>query len=358
MRSRTLMHWSTASDNKMARQHHSGRWEARRTIKTAIGPKRVSGWGSSPEEAQADLESIIAAEQLVIPVTSTLSSFTRTVYLPTVREKSARWREQIDWALGHILPALGHLPLVDVSRQVLQQFITAKGKGARKLGRTSLGHLLKVIHAILELAVADDLIPKNPAKYVTLPSVPTRRKEILTPSDIAQLIEKSRGHDVAVAIIYLCGLCGCRIAEASSVDKIARDDVLEISGTKTAASVRDIPLPKEVAGVLRAIELPISPHRSNANDRMKRAAIRAGIKKPCNPHSLRHAFATGLQRLGCPEDVRARLLGHGKRGITAHYSHAELSTWRSWMEAWYSEVYQYIGGNAGGEKETSDQSTA
>ena len=55
-------------------------------------------------------------------------------------------------------------------------------------------------------------------------------------------------------------------------------------------------------------------------------------------HWLRHTCSTSLMELGCPEEVRAGILGHGKRNVTQHYSHARLNAMRVWLETWDAEL--------------------
>ena len=42
--------------------------------------------------------------------------------------------------------------------------------------------------------------------------------------------------------------------------------------------------------------------------------------------------------LGCPEEIRAGILGHNRKGITQFYSHARLNTMRTWLELWDAEL--------------------
>ena len=79
----------------------------------------------------------------------------------------------------HVLPALGALRVVEVSRERARRFLAEKlgdpaaslqGKRAgrkehrrgRALHRNSVRHLLKVLAAVLNAAAADQIIPANP----------------------------------------------------------------------------------------------------------------------------------------------------------------------------------------------------
>jgi len=56
---------------------------------------------------------------------------------------------------------------------------------------------------------------------------------------------------------------------------------------------------------------------------IKTAARKAGIVKPCGPHTLRHCFATHLLKQG--ENIRTiqELMGHKKLETTMVYTHLE-----------------------------------
>lgn len=54
---------------------------------------------------------------------------------------------------------------------------------------------------------------------------------------------------------------------------------------------------------------------------IKKAAIRAGIKKNVHPHTLRHSFATHLIENGYPVTVVQNLLGHNSSETTMVYVH-------------------------------------
>lgn len=70
------------------------------------------------------------------------------------------------------------------------------------------------------------------------------------------------------------------------------------------------------------------------------AGVRLKAKLPSyvTLHTFRHTVSTRLMEMGTPEEIRAAILGHGKKGITQHYSHATLENMRTWLERLEREV--------------------
>jgi site-specific recombinase XerD len=58
---------------------------------------------------------------------------------------------------------------------------------------------------------------------------------------------------------------------------------------------------------------------AQARARLRRLAVRAGIRRRFAPHQLRHAHAVEMAREGVPLNVILRQLGHAHLGITSIY---------------------------------------
>ncbi len=111
-----------------------------------------------------------------------------------------------------VLPTWDRVPLkavthTDVSRWVAQ--LVADGLGARTVHKAH-----RVLSLVLDLAVRDGRLPRNPAAGVRLPRAPTARKQFLTAAEVAVLADAS-GRDRV--LVYVLAYCGLRFGEAAGL---------------------------------------------------------------------------------------------------------------------------------------------
>jgi integrase/recombinase XerD len=179
---------------------------------------------------------------------------------------------------------------------------------------------------------------------IPLPRYEKKLPVILSREEVKALLEAPRnlGHRAILATMYGAGL------RASEATKLKVDD---IDGERKVIWVRGGKGQKDrqvmLAGPLREVlaaywrwkhptewlfpgKLPgCHITREGVFDICRKAARRAGIDKPVNPHSLRHAFATHLLDDGGNIVVIQALLGHANLKTTSRYLHVADSTVRS-----------------------------
>lgn len=247
-------------------------------------------------------------------------------YLASIQTTSAKHQEKARWAISH-LGKLADCRIEEVNRNMLQTLVDSKTEGSRVTFRS-------VLMSAFTLAEADDVIQKNPCKFVKARVAVKPQKRTLTGQELRTLIEHSRGY-AAHPIVILGGLMGLRIGEIVRLkpEHFAQPGKLIVPGTKTNASPRELPLPDAVLKELTSETFPLASYGSPARNALERAVWRSQIIDfKVTPHLLRHSFSTNLEWLGCPHDVRSRLLGHGKKTITERYSHGAWNTWEKWLE--------------------------
>lgn len=311
-----------------------------------IQGKHYSAYGENKSEAVRRLEEKVNGCQPLDALT--LRSWMVTAYLPTIQGMTPKTKEKAMWAIKH-LGKLGDVPLVDLNRHNLQTLVNEK---SRKLSPATVATMTGVWSAALNLAEADQHIPNNPMRHVKLPPQRHKPKATLSGPELLRLIEASRGHS-GLPLVVLGGLLGLRIGEVQSIRaKHFTEGKLAVPGTKTAASLRELPLHPLIHAELEGLPIPlISPSQSACRNALLRNAKRAGIQRRINPHLLRHTFATLLEWLGCPFEIRSRLMGHSVRHVTQRYSHAEWKAWEEWTGKLATFVYYGLGlevGNADG----------
>jgi site-specific recombinase XerD len=175
------------------------------------------------------------------------------------------------------------------------------------------------------------VLPKKRVRAPRKQRLPT----VLSHAEVGAILAQVRNpiHRTCFQLMYACGL---RIGEAAKVeigDIENSKGVLRIIGK--GDKERRVPLPEPMLAKLRRLWLThrnprwLTPDRSgtgpvskNALWRTFRLATRAaGIKRPVNPHGLRHSYATRLLEQGTEARVVQILLGHVNIATTAVYLH-------------------------------------
>lgn len=128
---------------------------------------------------------------------------------------------------------------------------------------------------------------------------------------------------------------------------------LVVQTPKTKSSGREIPIPRELVALLRALKGKASPSTwflSGREDkpvepRCYRKSIRSYLRRASvrrvHPHALRHTFATTCLQRGCDVKTLSEILGHTDANVTLkRYVHSDMKRKRSEMERVFSAAWK------------------
>lgn len=222
----------------------------------------------------------------------------------------------------------------------------------------TLKHLKGLLSSMLDMAVDDEYISRNPCRSVKLPKDTIKKKLPATHEDFQRLLEVSRWDNNWI-LIPLLFHTGCRIGEilALTWDDIDYDNMtINISKqytrnnmthqnefkehTKTPAGKRKVPMTQFLFACLKRYEAEegnsscFIVHQVRYNRRLnytgayqlfKRWRERANCMD-ITLHSARHYYTCLLMKVGVPLNEVSRVLGHSNISTTADiYAYKELS---------------------------------
>jgi integrase len=225
-------------------------------------------------------------------------------------------------------------------------------------GFSTAVHAYRLLRAVLNAAVDDELIVRNPCRIrgggVDRPA----EREVATPAQVAAITAAMPGHWRALVPVTAWGCL--RQGEALGLQRgdisFTRDDAGTITGArlaltralvtvrgrvsygplKTAASRRTVPLPASAARALAehmdtytgpgAKDPVFAAAEGGLVDQSKlgaawRAARGVAGRPDLHFHDLRHTGATEARRAGADLPALQRLLGHTSLAMVARYQH-------------------------------------
>src|SRR6185503_16700134 len=215
----------------------------------------------------------------------------------------------------------------------------------RKTRATSAARFLSSLKRFYRYCLRQGRTRSDPTLKIDSPKLPRGLPKTLTEEDVERLlaappVEKALGlRDKAMLeTLYASGL---RVSELVSLKlgQVSQDmGVLRVVGK--GSKERLVPLGEEALAWIRRYvgEARAQLLRGRSSDDLfvtargaamtrqmfwnllRRHALRAGLKKPISPHTLRHAFATHLLNHGADLRVVQLLLGHSDISTTQIYT--------------------------------------
>jgi len=268
-------------------------------------------------------------------------------YLEENPRVGERWAETCRRNMRLHLEDLLDLPIVTITPPVVRAWHAKALRGSG--GRTSISQSYRFIRSVLNVAVQDGAIVRNPCQ---IPGAGTQRapeRGIATPAEVSALIEATTPRfRAAVALAAWCGLrrgelCALRVTDVDlgSGRVTVRKNHVELlesprrfeKDPKSAAGKRTVTIPPHILPLLQEHErsfageeffIPDSHGRQVRGNTIYQAFVRARrqVGVTIAFHDLRHtgqslAAATGASLV----DLKNRL-GHSSTAAAQRYMHA------------------------------------
>ncbi|MHB1491784.1 MAG: tyrosine-type recombinase/integrase [Cellulomonas sp.] len=354
--------------------------------------RRTTYYGDTRSEVRAKLDAAMDRRRQDLPVkdaTMTLASWAQhwmETTLPASPRKATTKELYVSLIRSHILTsAIAKRGLDQVRASHIDAFVMELARkpkpGARRHGSAinapvladaSVQRVFYVLRQILDGAVRDGLIARNPASGVKPPAIAAKEARFLSSADVARLLDAAHGSRYA-AILTFIAATGARKGEAMA---LAWKDVdfdraeirivstlsriggrLVVTSPKTARSRRVLPLSEGMSKMLRELQAQQLRERKAARDlwqesglvftsesgapldprnvlrAMTTAARKVGLEG-VTVHTLRHSAATAMLEAGIHIKAVSELLGHSDIRITGDvYGHVSTETAKAAMDS-------------------------
>ena len=354
-------------------RRRDGRWEAKfhAGYDAETGnPKRITRYFKTRAEAQDWLAQMqyernvgLFVEPHKITLKDWVTHWVEVYKKPTVRSKT--WDTYSGLVKNHIIPSLGHIPLMQLRTSDLQKFYNEKRRSG--LSSRTIHMIHQVISGSLKQALKEQLVKRNAAEAVTLPPLKYQEISPLSAEDVSSFLAAAKGHRLYAAFLLALGT-GLRRGELLALrwrdvdfkygtitvrQSLGREKVeggitktaLVFNEPKTKKSRRTIAVPQEALKELKA-------HKAQQNEEKlffgpayqdNNLVFCAANGKPLDPdnfarvhaqllkkagiphvsvHTLRHTSATLLLQADEHPKVVQEMLGHTRISTTLDiYSH-------------------------------------
>ena len=344
------------------RKRKDGRWEGRytagydaktgkRIIKNVLG-KTQAQVKEKLQAAIAECQGLDVSRSEEYTVTTWLRTWYELYAKPNVRAATAnRYELMIE---RYTIPRIGSIKLKKLTTRHLQKLykelldsgrIHVGSNQPQGLSTTTVHSVHLMLHAALERAVKERLIPRNPTEDCVPPKPRKVEMQILPAQDLHAYLEAAKARDL-LPMFYLELVSGLRKGELvalrwddldiqSNTISVSKqyvrnpDGSLELSRPKTENSVRLVSIPQAAVDLLiqEHEKHPHSPylfpspitgdiyHPDSVVNLHKKILKDAGLPH-IRFHDLRHTFATTALQNGVDVKTVSSMLGHYDAGFT------------------------------------------
>jgi integrase len=346
------------------RKRGKASWELKFDVPGADGRRKIRyvSFKGTRQEAQRALTKLLGAADegtLPDPSNATLAEYLRAWLDGNIGVSPRTLERHRELAERQIIPHIGEHKLQKLAAEHVQQWhgkLIGDGLAAR-----TVGHAHAVLRLGLQNAVKNRTVSRNVADIHRRPKVEEGELEILSPDQIADVLDKIEGHTL-FPIVSLALATGMRRGELLGlqwgdidldaatlrVERAVEETKarLRLKPPKTKRGRRNITLPAEAVAVLRAhkvrtLELRLKLEMGNITPTtLVFSTVEGQLIRPRNLskawwrthsalklpdvsfHAFRHSHASMLLRAGVDVLTVSRRLGHANPSITLNiYGH-------------------------------------
>jgi integrase len=239
----------------------------------------------------------------------------------------------------HVLPRFGTWPIAKIGHSDVRDWVHELSSTGLAPGTVRQAH--RVLSLILDEAVQDGRLARNPARGVQLPRASRLEPRFLTAEEVARLIEAAGSEGLTIAVLAFCGLrfgelAGLRVRQVNFLRRrfVVAESVTEVGGrlvwsTPKTNRSRSVPFPPSLASQIEArcagkrpddlvFTAPVGgPLRlRNWRSRVFDPACKAVGLVEVKPHDLRHTAASLAIAAGANVKAVQRMLGHASAAMT------------------------------------------
>lgn len=324
--------------------------------------KKTYNTKAEAQKAKKIFEGEKSKRELVKPNKETVESWflywLENICKPNTRETTVYGYSNI--IIKHILPELGKIELQKLSAAHIRSYYAKKTNGERPLSNNTLRKHHDVFSIVLNSAVIEEKIEKNPIDKVIAPKKTQIEYTVYSAEELSKFFKSLEGHRLEVvaklAGYYglrreeICGLMWADIDFENNVFSINRAMTMAggrviIGDPKTESSKRKQALVNDVKNVLIRLKQEQDqnkeylgaeysdtgfvltwpngmPYRPNYISELFTKFLKDNNFKKIKLHELRHSFASIANDLGISLFDISKALGHGTPSTTGKvYTH-------------------------------------
>lgn len=249
----------------------------------------------------------------------------------------------------HITPYFEKTPIAAITTKAVTDWLFKLPK-EHKLCNKSVNNILTMFRQIMDCAVNEDLIDKNPVKGVKPLVKNSTRRGSFSASQVKQIFSEVWENDRAYTMCLIAACTGMRLGEVQALTKKqVKDGYLDVcaswsrtDGRKSTKSGygRIVPIDGKLQRILKEI-LPPDPDdflfTLNGRNPICSYTVRRCLYERMDKlnidhkgqnlgfHSFRHFFNTRLVASGVNSEQIRAVIGHESEEMTEHYLHLSPS---------------------------------